>query len=742
MWINVALLSGRTASLHVESEVCCVLNLLYEKALVQDLRREAERELGCRLKAVVSSGGEAISEATTLAAAGVADGETLYGLVHDAGGPLCNRWSRVLVVVTDEGNLRTWWGTHWGRNHGRGYQPPLQDVRQVASTSRAVAVVHADGRVTSFGSRDHGSSCKKVEERLVHVEKIVATSGAFAAICRDGSVVTWGRPQCGANSTSVRFQLREIVEVCGTANAFAARRADGAVVSWGFAGYGGNIPPEVMEVRDAQELCATAHTFALRRADGTVVTWGRGLDISHVQDQLQNVQSLCGTSSAFAALRADGTVVSWGDSRMGGCSASVQDQLWGIQQLTATSRAFAALRSDSQVVCWGDPACGGDASSMESELVGIMSVTGSGAAFAALRSDGRVVTWGDAESGGASEGVTEQLRDVRKLAASRSAFAAIRGDGMDRLSHGATLLNRGKKTCEGGAAGGRMAYMVPEPSWMDQRAEAKEDEEPPLLLDGAPGVEPVQVDAVVRENVVDNGWSLRFSQVFLKALSQEEQGPFTQDFLAKLIVILHWWADVDLSSPLAVVPEDGFQEALDKASAGLTADWVRSCGLEVRLVLDRGTAHDCPSQIMRSEEGLFVNHPNSPSWLSNMPQHTKAYQTQALDFLLFSIVPPQPQNTFGALLTFRVAGQLAILMALVESSQQMVSKRLPFSWTGSRVLRSAWVEGHVLFLIHRAALLGPPQVSLLKPHLLENVKPLLEVFEEETQKDDVMHCIT
>ena len=26
---------------------------------------------------------------------------------------------------------------------------------------------------------------------------------------------------------------------------------------------------------------------------------------------------------------------------------------------------------------------------------------------------------------------------------------------------------------------------------------------------------------------------------------------------------------------------------------------------------------------MKSEEGLFVNHPNSPSWLSNMPQHTK-----------------------------------------------------------------------------------------------------------------------
>ncbi|CAE7557862.1 HERC1 [Symbiodinium sp. CCMP2592] len=296
MRIDVALLSGRTASVHVESE-----------ALVQELRREAERELGYRLKGFVSSSGEAISEEQTLAAAGIADGQTLYGLAYDGGGPLCNRWSRVLVVVTDEGTVRTWWGSHWGRNRGRGYQPRLQDVRQVASTSRAVAVVHGDGRVTSFGSRDHGASCKKVEERLVHVEKIAATSGAFAAICRDGSVVTWGRPQCGANSVSVQSQLRDIVEVCGTAAAFAARRADGAVVSWGFTGYGGNRPREVMEVRDAQELCATAHTFAMRKADGTVVTWGHGLDVSHLQDELQNVQALCGTSSAFAALRADGT---------------------------------------------------------------------------------------------------------------------------------------------------------------------------------------------------------------------------------------------------------------------------------------------------------------------------------------------------------------------------------------------------------------------------------------------------
>jgi len=152
------------------------------------------------------------------------------------------------------------------------------------------------------------------------------------------------------------------------------------------------------------------------------------------------------------------------------------------------------------------------------------------------------------------------------------------------------------------------------------------------------------------------------------------------------------------------VPEDGFKAALEK--------------------------------VMASEEGLFVSHPNSPAWLANMPQHSKdvfcvnmccldqAYQTQALDFLLpafslyphkdyciitqphtapntpllnaFTIVPPQPQNTFG----------------------------------------------HVMYLIHRAALLGPPKVTRLKPHLLQQMDPLVASFDVATQEDIKTACKT
>mmetsp|Transcript_23333 Transcript_23333/g.59574 ORF Transcript_23333/g.59574 Transcript_23333/m.59574 type:complete len:1536 (-) Transcript_23333:72-4679(-) len=203
-------------------------------------------------------------------------------------------------------------------------------------------------------------------------------------------------------------------------------------------------------------------------------------------------------------------------------------------------------------------------------------------------------------------------------------------------------------------------------------------------------------DALARADGEEGGAAVE-TVVFLKALTVEEGGPFTQEFLAQLVMTLHWWTDEDIRDPLSILPEDGFKSALDK--------------------------------VVKSDEGLFVGHPNSPGWLANMPQHSKdvfcinmccldqAYQTQALDFLLpafslfpekdyciitqphtapntpllnaFTIVPPQPQNTFG----------------------------------------------HVLYLIHRAALLGPPQVRYLRQPDLQEVLPLLENFDSGLQRE-------
>eukprot|EP00927_Polykrikos_kofoidii_P026521 TRINITY_DN23591_c0_g1_i1.p1 TRINITY_DN23591_c0_g1~~TRINITY_DN23591_c0_g1_i1.p1 ORF type:complete len:1577 (+),score=347.68 TRINITY_DN23591_c0_g1_i1:82-4731(+) len=189
---------------------------------------------------------------------------------------------------------------------------------------------------------------------------------------------------------------------------------------------------------------------------------------------------------------------------------------------------------------------------------------------------------------------------------------------------------------------------------------------------------------------------------FLPALTVEEGGPFSMEFIAKLAMTLHWWTNEDISSPAGIVPEDVYRASLE--------------------------------EVVNSEEGLFVAHPNSPSWLANMPKHAKdvfcvnmccldqTYQTQALDFLLpafslypekdyciitqphtaantpllnaFTIVPPQPQNTFS----------------------------------------------HVLYCIHRAALLGPPKVRVLTASDLTQVGPLIEGFDTETQTDITTRC--
>ena len=127
-------------------------------------------------------------------------------------------------------------------------------------------------------------------------------------------------------------------------------------------------------------------------------------------------------------------------------------------------------------------------------------------------------------------------------------------------------------------------------------------------------------------------------QVFFKALTQEEQGPFTQDcvpcnpshpsrllcvqdFLAKLLITLHWWGDVDISSPLAVLP-DGF-----RAGASGAAKPTR----RVSTFLPQ----EALEKLLHSEEGLFVSHPSSPSWLANMPPHSK--ECRALLFLDLSL---------------------------------------------------------------------------------------------------------
>jgi hypothetical protein len=195
-------------------------------------------------------------------------------------------------------------------------------------------------------------------------------------------------------------------------------------------------------------------------------------------------------------------------------------------------------------------------------------------------------------------------------------------------------------------------------------------------------------------------------KAFLLALTQgvpeSSVNAFPEDLVAKLIMVLHWWTDEEIGSPLATVPEDCFQHALE--------------------------------QIMASEEGLFVGHPNSPTWLSNMPQHAKdvfcvnmccldqAYQTQALDFLLpaFSLYP---DKDYCIITQPHTAPNTPLLNALTIVPPQAQNT---FS--------------HVLYLIHRAALLGPPRVRPMVSTDVQDIVPLIECFDDKTREEIDTAC--
>jgi len=212
----------------------------------------------------------------------------------------------------------------------------------------------------------------------------------------------------------------------------------------------------------------------------------------------------------------------------------------------------------------------------------------------------------------------------------------------------------------------------------------------------APKEEVVDPDAPASEGVLVE------AIVFFKALTIEEEGPFTADFLAKLLMTLHWWGNVDLSSPLAMVPEDCLWEALN--------------------------------EIMTSEEGLFVGHPESPMWLADLPPHTKdvfcvnmccldqQFQTQALDFLLpaFSLYP---EKDYCIITQPHTAPNTPLLNAFTIIPAQPQNT---FS--------------HVLYLIHRASIMGPPRVRELQEGDLSMVPVLTQQFDDTAQQDILAAC--
>lgn len=84
------------------------------------------------------------------------------------------------------------------------------DVEALYATRYAFAALKADGKVVTWGERQCGGDSSAVGPELQDVFDIAATSRAFAARCR-GGVVTWGHPGAGGEPCQLLDQLEMLI---------------------------------------------------------------------------------------------------------------------------------------------------------------------------------------------------------------------------------------------------------------------------------------------------------------------------------------------------------------------------------------------------------------------------------------------------------------------------------------------------------------------------------------------------
>ncbi|CAE7236174.1 HERC1 [Symbiodinium natans] len=423
--IHVLLLSGRKASLGVDPS-----------QTVRCLAEQAQCELGVGIRALCKPGGDVLNGSSTIAEAGLEDGEALTGVVRSAT-LITSPLSSSMVCVRADGAAVRWGKTSLVKVGGfaeswAAMLPQLGDAKQICLSSAAAAAVLADGRVAAWGSSFQGGVLQGKALNLGSVLHLTCNTGAFAALRTDGTVVAWGMPTAGGDARAVGHMLTEVRDVVACDGAFAALRRDGEVVVWGELAHAAERLRH--QLRDVTRVFSGLRAFTALRRDGSAVSFGmdeEGEDCFWaLEAQGMDVKHVVSNASAFAALYSDGRVVTWGNSAKGGDSSKVEKKLCEVTDIVATEYAFCALRADGTVVTWGwDSASASDSTAVQPSLIGVYRLASTLTSFAALRKDGRVVTWGSADSGGDSSSVKDQLFDVQEIAGGGLAFAALRSDG-------------------------------------------------------------------------------------------------------------------------------------------------------------------------------------------------------------------------------------------------------------------------------------------------------------------------
>lgn len=272
---------------------------------------------------------------------------------------------------------------------------------------------------------------------LTNIKSIAATEGAYAVLKNDGTVIAFGDTDTGGDASSVQAQLTNVQQIAGTNYDFAARRNDGSVQTW-YGAFGWLVPASGQNLFNVSNIVVNGSVGVAISNNGSASAFGDSSDIDAADSSaltganaLNNIKQIYATQTAFAALRSDGSVISWGDNdRMSASYQQISASLTNVVSVQSSEYAFAALKGNGTVVTWGEPGVGGDSSAVAPLLTNVVAITANKYAFAALKSDGSVVSWGMASKGGDSSAVASQLVNIRAVYATPlGAFLAVSKNG-------------------------------------------------------------------------------------------------------------------------------------------------------------------------------------------------------------------------------------------------------------------------------------------------------------------------
>ncbi|KQW50960.1 hypothetical protein ASC77_25215 [Nocardioides sp. Root1257] len=233
----------------------------------------------------------------------------------------------------------------------------ITDATTIVLSTGNGAVLHADGRITAWGSSPQISAIPSD----LRAKAIALTGGTGYAVRPDGTLTTWG----ATPAYSTPAELTDLVDVSVSVDRALALHANGTVTIWGFDDYAGPLSVPDFGGKKVIKVASGTGYSAVVLDDGSLKTWGNmppgepPLDGQSAATKVVAI-STSATERTAGAVSADGNMYVWGgNNAMTGVflsgGKSVAAVALGENHAAAIVTAFRAL---TQPTVTGTPEVG------------------------------------------------------------------------------------------------------------------------------------------------------------------------------------------------------------------------------------------------------------------------------------------------------------------------------------------------------------------------------------------------